>query len=117
MPLIVIHNVGQDLRLMTTNFVEGLKKTVEEIPELHIAGADVTVSYNPGMADQNDQTVIVIVELLFDKPERTFEVRQRLAEQIGTYILEGLKRHGRARKVEVAVKKFNPEKDAFVVLE
>jgi len=117
MPLIVIHNIGDDFRLKTTNFVQGLKRTVAEIHELQISMDGVTVSFNYGTADINDQTVIVIVELLFDKTERTIEVRQRLAQQIGLYISEGLKSFGRPRKVEVAVKKFNPDKDAFVVLE
>ncbi|MFC1633034.1 hypothetical protein ACFL1U_02760, partial [Patescibacteria group bacterium] len=55
--------------------------------------------------------IIVIAELLFDKPERTPKARQELAEVILVCFQQTL--NLAARKVEVAVKKFNPEKDGF----
>lgn len=56
----------------------------------------------------------IIVELLFDKPECTPEVRSRLAAELGG----ACKRFFHLnmftdRPVQVAVKRFNPEHDAF----
>lgn len=60
--------------------------------------------------------VIIIVELLFDKPERTQEVRKQLAEALG----EAARRFYQSEEmritnkpIEVFVKRFNPDKDAF----
>lgn len=95
---------------------DGLRRACLGIKELGLTkDEDVTVyivcnphpSYDGG-------PVIIIVELLFDKPERTLEVRQRLAASLG----EAMKAYYRKgsygdREVEVAVKRFNPERDAF----
>lgn len=59
--------------------------------------------------------LIIVVELLFDKPERTPEVRQKLAEELGKRAKEWLRSNYTSRPVEVAVKRFNPERDAFWV--
>ena len=75
------------------------------VPELKLANKDVTVrffhdppSFSAGLgATAHVDPITVIVELLFDKPERTLEVRRRFASALLS-----------------AVKKFDPEKDAFV---
>lgn len=111
MPLIVIHNTHRNDFLDSSRFINGLKRTVAGVSELKIGESDVMISINQGVADGDDQTIVVIVELLFDKPERTFNVRHQLAKSICEYISKYF--INKSCKVEVAVKKFNPEKDAF----
>ncbi|MEK7532520.1 MAG: hypothetical protein AAB579_02875 [Patescibacteria group bacterium] len=57
----------------------------------------------------------IMVELLFDTPERTNERRREYAEKLGLAV-EGFlnhRRHTTDARVEVAVKRFNPERDGF----
>lgn len=55
-----------------------------------------------------------IVELLFERPERTLQERSRYAKVLADAIKTALAEMGDTnRKVEVAVKRFNPDKDGF----
>jgi len=60
-----------------------------------------------------DHTLIIIVELLNDLPERTQTVRQRLAESLRTVGYRQMRKYEKKPYVEVAVKRFDPVKDGF----
>lgn len=109
MPLITVWNAHQTYDKVKWDIIDaclgieelGLKKP-----------AEVSVCFVPDMDPSwVEETVVVVVELLFDKPGRTQAVRQRLAEAIGRAIKDSTVGHN--RPVEVAVKRFNPERDAF----
>lgn len=95
-----------------------LRKACLGISELGLTeDADVTVCLAGSPEYRGGGPIIVVVELLFDKPERTLEVRQRLASALGESVKAYYRRYAgidqRDREVEVAVKRFNPERDAF----
>lgn len=102
-------NFGRDARLLAS-----LKKACLSVSELNLEhDNDVTANmagrYPYSGHAAKDDPLIIIVELLFDKPERTFEVRQKLAKVLG----DATKLFVGDRTVEVAIKRFNPERDAF----
>ena len=89
---------------------------IVDIHELELTPDDISFSFpqDPTISQalSNEVPVVIIVELLFDKPERTTEVRQYLARAIA----EAFRAAVTWRKVcgvEVAVKRFNPEQDGF----
>ncbi|MEK7512275.1 MAG: hypothetical protein AAB575_04680 [Patescibacteria group bacterium] len=119
MPLVTFWNYPKKLR--SPEFVWNIKNDVGAVLELDLITNDVIVCFGgeqvvPQVVPVN--TLIIIVELLFDKSERTLDVRKKLANSLALSTLKELCSITKNKwKVEVAVKKFNPEKDAFVVLE
>lgn len=106
MSLITVWNTGKSDGIIR----DAIRDACIAIPALGLRRSDVTVCFVPDMDEYGP--IVVVVELLFDKEERTTEVRQLLAETIGGAV----KRRstlGHSRTVEVAVKYFNPERDAF----
>ncbi len=84
---------------------EDLVKAVEGVPELGLKGKDsITVLFPPDMMRFGLGTEIIIeVTGLFEKPERTEEVRNRLAEYLGKTIIK----HFPSSMVECFVFPFN----------
>ena len=85
---------------------------VESVPELGLNGEkDVTCLFPPDMMKYGlGSEVIIEVTGLFDKPERTREVRQHLAERLGQAVSWHVQK---AIKVECLIyPPFNP-KDGF----
>jgi hypothetical protein len=83
-----------------------------EVPFIK-AMEDVTVVAGGMQLIDADKTLVVLVEGLFDRPERTKEVRDRLANCLARHAKMNLPAEW---TVEVLVKRFNPEKDSFVEL-
>ncbi len=115
MPLIVVYNLTND-ELKDAVTIEKLERifseVIEGIPELELNKDQVSFSFlqDPSV-ETTDVPVTIIVELLLDKPKRTSQVRQRLADKIAGAFLSI--RWNKGRQVEVAVKRFNPSKDGF----
>ncbi|MBI5071444.1 hypothetical protein HZB93_00920 [Candidatus Falkowbacteria bacterium] len=96
-----------------------LRDACLSIKELKLSASDIVieiwdVSVNAFVEGEEHAPVVIVVELLFDNPERTIEVRRKLAEALGKaakgyYTMID----GSSWPVEVAVKRFSPEKDAF----
>jgi len=100
-------------------------QTEENLRRLHEEIVDGVVSVRElGLRDQNDMTCLfppdlmkyglgeeIIVEVtgLYEKPERTLEVRNKLAQRIG----EAVKAFYPQAKVEVFIHPFNPEVGGF----
>ena len=102
-------------------------QTEDNLRELHKAIVKTVVARTElGLKDENDMTclfppdqmqyglgseVIVEVSGLFTKPERTWEVKQLLAEAMG----DAVKALYPKAKVEIFVSSFNQNEDGFFV--
>ena len=114
MPLIRIENYPQT----TPGYcnVRDLAKALQsacittEVPGINSAG-QVTVVAGGSQLLEDDRTLVVIVEGLFDRPDRTKVIRDRLANRLAKHAKINLPPDW---KVEILVKRFNPEKDSYV---
>jgi|GEM_PF-2592629 len=89
---------------------------VVAISELKLKDDDLSFSFPRDPSVTSDKVpVIIIVELLFDKPERTHEVRQLAAKRIADAVSLAIDWRKHAG-IEVAVKRFDPKKDGFFAL-
>jgi len=80
------------------------------VPELGLTPKHVSCSFLPNNYElEDDVPVKIIVDFLFEKPERTFEVRKRLSVEIWTRCKELAGNRG----VEVYIRPFNQEEEAF----
>ncbi len=92
-----------------------LGRACMSVPELGIKDATDVLIANNGMticAEPGAKTAVallIIVDLLYDRPDRTIEVKRRLAEAIGLAAKEAA---GGQRPVEVFIRTFNPENEA-----
>ena len=88
---------------------EGLRKAVmaAEVPGIDFVEL-VTVSFDQGRVLEDDQLLVVEVVGLFDRPDRTKEVRDRLGNKIKAFI------NKLGPVAEVLVHRFNPEVDSYV---
>lgn len=79
-----------------------------EVPGINTSDL-VTVVFGGEQVIEGDKTLIIFVEGLLDRPNRTKEVRDRLAKTLG----EAAKPHRpKSWKVEVFVRRFNTDKDS-----
>lgn len=107
MPIIVVYGVPHDT---PQEVLEGLARNFIVVTvgtgELSLTPDDVSVFFNRDVMSWGiGEEIIVFVEGLFDKPERTDEVCNRLAERLGTAAKETFPA---AKVVECFVKKFKP---------
>ncbi|PIR07153.1 MAG: hypothetical protein COV55_01840 [Candidatus Komeilibacteria bacterium CG11_big_fil_rev_8_21_14_0_20_36_20] len=117
MPLIVIYNLTQD-ELKDEDKISAIEKAITKkilyVSELGLTEDDIGYSFpQDPTVTSNDIPVYIIMELLFDKPERTNAVRSRLAVNIREAFWETVKAWRTPKKIAVAVKRFNPEADGF----
>lgn len=117
MPHFVVYNARPDTEIeWREELAEIIENAVLGVAELGLNQDDpdaVTVSMpvDPSVpAGDYKPPITVIGEVFFDKPERTLEVRRRVAQ----LVYAAVKHVFPDRKVEVALKRFDPEKDAFV---
>jgi len=114
MPHIVIYNLApSDFKEERILKIErAIKKAILDISELELTYNDISYSFLQDPTITSDTVpVVIIVELLFDKPKRTFGVRQRLARKIGEAFKLATEWKN-LTQLEVAIKLFNP-KDGF----
>lgn len=99
-----MHMLSDD-NFFKTSFGKRLREAVVGACVHGIDSIDlVTVSFDGGASQQDDKTVVILVELLFDRPERTKEMRDRLAETLRCVAIGYC-----GNKIEVAVIPFNLE--------
>ncbi len=117
MPLIRIENYPRDQQGpyagLINNIAIALRVAfvIAEVPFIKVQ--DVTVVAGGMQLNTADTTLMVVVEGLFDRPERTKNVRDRLATCLARHAKLNLPADW---SVKVLVKRFNPEKDSFVEL-
>lgn len=106
MPVIKVWCLPKSTERKLNKVFEDIVKAVEGVPELGLKGKQsMTVLFPPDMMKFGLGTEIIIeVTGLFEKPERTAEVRNRLAESLG----KTLKRHFPKAMVECFVFPFDP---------
>lgn len=85
MPIVVVHGVSRlkdrsqfDLKMFLE---QDLPEAVASVEELDIDPSNVTV-FAPEGQTNNPSAVVIFVEGLFQRPERTQEVLQRLAYEV-----------------------------------
>ena len=90
---------------------QSIVQAVSSVEELGLRGEkDITCLFPTDMMAYGlGSGIIVEVTGLFEKPERTLEVRKRLAANLGNAVSE---RYPKA-KVECLIPKFNQEIEAF----
>ena len=78
MPILLIY--GVDKFEQTERFIMALNKRIVDLRELNLNEDDITVKFVRSTGSYGE--IIIFVEGLFDKPERTPEVRKQLAERL-----------------------------------
>jgi hypothetical protein len=106
MPVIKIWCLPECAEEKLTQIFKSIVSAVEGVPELGLKGErSMTVLFPKDMMEYGLGTEIIIeVTGLVDKPERTREVRNRLAEQLGQVIKSNFPK----AMVECYVYPFNP---------
>ena len=117
MPLITVHGLG--VREFYNERILAIENTIvwaiESVKELSLKRSDISFSFIKDQTITSDTVdVIIVVDLLFDKPERNFEVRRCLAEKIA-FDFKELPGNDN-RKIEVFIKRFDPNKDGFACI-
>jgi hypothetical protein len=118
MPHIVFHGLRSGSEDFEADNIEKIETAIlqgiTEIQELELDSKGVSFSFvhDPTLISEA-APIIVFVEGLFEKPNRTIEVRQRLANVIRDAIVSIVREWRTVTKVEVFVKRFNPDKDGF----
>lgn len=120
MPLVIVYGIDQEKADVNT-LIKTLREKVAQIPELTLTEDQVSVFVPRDVCGWESPDIIAMVEGLFNKPERTAGVRQRLADVIGNTIVEWAKNELTRSEgglmdselVEVLVKRFDPQADGF----
>ena len=94
-----------------------LEKVTAEFWGIPLDHVSCSFPQDPSVPTNPYPIATLIIELLFEKPERTHEKRRDYAKALAEACKQELNRlRGTTdAKVEVAVKRFNPEKDGFYV--
>jgi len=123
MPVVIIHGVSHVGGPTLTHLTPAVQDCVAAIKELCLEPKQVSVLMPESACPWERGSVIVFVEGLFEKPERTNEARKRLADALAHTIKEWAKAEEDEdgvkdiQFVEVFVKRFNPDRDGFCALE
>ncbi len=108
MPVLIVYGVLEDMEeKRLQRFWEALRESVQAVKELDITKDQVSVFFPPDrLEDGLGGEIIIFVESLFQRPERTKEVRKRLAKFVA-----GTARSffPKANMVECFVRSFDPD--------
>jgi hypothetical protein len=118
MPLITIWNWQSTEKDKLPELREALSRAVMDIEVLGLRDEIDEFDYDlfticyggQAWSDHRKAHLTILVEILFEKPERTEAVRLQLAEALGRAAKSVIGQH---RRVEVAVKRFNQDRDGF----
>lgn len=122
MPHVVVYNLPKseykDNKL--TGLEAAICKAFLGIPELGLSKEDISFSFplDPSVMKRTDSIpIVIIVELLLHKPKRTYDIRKKLAYFIAYQVTDVLIawRWFIKPKIEVAIKRFDPDYDGFFV--
>jgi len=116
MPIITVYGLPNIAERKLTDLYERILSGILEVENLHLKKEDITVFFPPDKMDYGlGIEIIVFVDGLFEKPERTEEVRNRLAEKIGKEIRQFflINVHEKPpiklpKLIEVFIRSFNP---------
>lgn len=111
MPVITISGLPADISEEQLHLLRShLRQGVADIKSLNIKKGDVTVVYVAERALQKKCEVIATVSKLLDKPQRTAQVRDRLASRITHILGICFEKHTTVTLIEVFIEQpFKPE--------
>ena len=106
MPILVIYGVPEKTEQQTLKlFSEFMKKRVADIEELGLKKEDVSVFFPKDMLSRkSNEEIIIFVEGLTDKPERTAAIRRILASELVDEVYDTF---SKTKLVECFVRPFN----------
>lgn len=116
MPLIVGYNISPGAgSVWWSSLANVIEDVTAKFWELHPSAVSCSFPHDPSVPTDPYPIATLIVELLFDKPNRTDERRREYAKVLGRAVVDFLnERRGTIdAEVEVAVKRFNPDHDGF----
>ena len=111
MPIITVYGITEQMEYQLNKFANLLVDAVVSVEELKLKKTDVSCFFPASKISTPGHQVIIFVDGLFEKPERTAAVRARLAAVITSITADHFS-DGFYRKVELIecfVRPFNPE--------
>ena len=117
MPIIQVMGVPEEIQGLEL-LMDKLRSEAAKIKELGLSANDVTVFFPPDLVkDGLGEEIIVFVQGLFKRPNRTPKVRQELAETLALAVKTFFKKIlPQCKMIEVFVTEFDPSKDGFAAL-
>jgi hypothetical protein len=121
MPTLIVYGMPESteevnwLEAFLPELVDDLRSSVGKV--LEISDTEVSVFFPcDRMSSGLGEELICIVEGVFEKQERTSEVRKRMAEVISDVLgIFAVRRIPNCKKVEATINRFNQEIDGFAV--
>jgi len=101
MPVITIYGIPEEASFLGPHLTDKLKQAASNIAELAIKPGYVTVLYPRQHHEVESESDIIAFVDIFDKPERTDEVRQRLAEAVRDTVMAYANNNSRCLRPEV----------------
>ena len=107
MPVLIIYGVPENMSGKLEELTSDLINTVAySVTELKLKTSDVSCFYPKDMMSKGlGEEIIIFVDCLTEKPERTEEVRNRLAQSI---VETALRYFRDANLIECFIRPFNP---------
>ena len=108
MPVLLVYGIPKNTKVTKlSQFCENLRLVAADIKELNITVDQVSVFFPTDRLEEGlGEEIIVFVEGLFDRPERTKKVRKDLATAVAKTIRSYF---SNTKMVECFVKPFNPD--------
>lgn len=111
MPVLTVFGIPPRIPYMGEAHI-AIVKAVVSVKELGLRESDVSIFYPKDALGEDWDEIVVFVEGLFEKPERTEEVKNRLAEVICNAIADQCPN---AKVIECFVRSFNPKSGFFTI--
>ncbi len=106
MPVLIVYGVPEHMAFSEiSKLKKSLKFSVSSVPELHITHSEVSVFFQKDL-DQpvTGKEIVIFIDGLYDRTERTPSVKNRLASVVGKEMAEYFPK----AFIEVFVRSFNP---------
>ena len=113
MPILTIHGVPEDMpKKALERYWKDLRKEVASIPELNLKAEQVSAFFpSDRLSTGLGEEIIIFVDGLFERPDRTTEVQNELAGALVKITAKHFRRN--PLLVECFVRSFNPATCGF----
>ena len=108
MPIVFVYGIPDEFAegKVEKDLFPALLKAVTDVKELGLQGDQVTIFFPLDKMEKGlGEEIIIFVEGIFEKPERTEDVRKHLAQNLG----RAAKSHFPKAMVECFIRPFNPK--------
>lgn len=107
MPILTVYGIPESMSADLPMMTKSLTNNIAGIKELNLMPSEISVFYPRDLMQEGlGEEIIVFVDGLFDKPERTEAVRKKLAETVAKNILMFIQG---TNLVECLIRPFKPE--------